>query len=350
LLWPNAQSCYYYEDILEESQSLFRGKVMAVNANKPMRWKDDIFHSVDMYNQWFIDFAPKAYRETRSQTTQAVEDALKWTDNLTNIASGLLRQYPEILPMLRMTTAPPIARDRLVGLAGVSKNLVENMELERRLPPRMAYSIVELELKKIGEMIVRLADKDLFTWLEDGHTPTEKELYRAATVVADRLCGAATDPIVRNAQEQRQLSIISRWLNQRGYTQLPGGSGLKLSEMQSGTYSFRFNVSGMQEDINGITRDVNIPIDVVIMPLNASFGDFPLLIEAKSAGDFTNTNKRRKEEAAKFSQLKRKHGKMVKLVLFLCGYFDAGYLGYEASEGLDWIWEHRIEDLVEFGV
>jgi len=30
---------------------------------------------------------------------------------------------------------------------------------------------------------------------------------------------------------------------------------------------------------------------------------------------------------------------------FLCGYFEPGYLGYEASEGIDWIWEHRINDL-----
>ena len=35
----------------------------------------------------------------------------------------------------------------------------------------------------------------------------------------------------------------------------------------------------------------------------------------------------------------------VHFILFLCGYFDSGYLGYEAAEGIDWIWEHRIDDL-----
>ena len=34
--------------------------------------------------------------------------------------------------------------------------------------------------------------------------------------------------------------------------------------------------------------------------------------------------------------------------LFLCGYFDSGYLGYEAAEGIDWVWEHRIDDLAKF--
>ncbi len=36
--------------------------------------------------------------------------------------------------------------------------------------------------------------------------------------------------------------------------------------------------------------------------------------------------------------------------LFLCGYFDSGYLGYEAAEGIDWVWEHRIDDLAKFGL
>ncbi|MGH2493098.1 MAG: XamI family restriction endonuclease [Ktedonobacteraceae bacterium] len=40
----------------------------------------------------------------------------------------------------------------------------------------------------------------------------------------------------------------------------------------------------------------------------------------------------------------------IRFVLFLCGYFDSGYLGYEAAEGIDWVWEHRINDLAEFGV
>ena len=87
---------------------------------------------------------------------------------------------------------------------------------------------------------------------------------------------------------------------------------------------------------------VNIPVDVVIRPKDASRQ--PILIEAKSAGDFTNTNKRRKEETVKYSQIKATYGQEMPFLLFLCGYFDSGYLGYEAAEGIDWIWEHRMED------
>jgi hypothetical protein len=86
------------------------------------------------------------------------------------------------------------------------------------------------------------------------------------------------------------------------------------------------------------------------MPRRGARGTLPLFIEAKSAGDFTNTNKRRKEEAVKMAQLRSNYGDKVRFNLFLCGYFDSGYLGYEASEGIDWVWEHRINDFIKFGL
>jgi type II restriction enzyme len=100
----------------------------------------------------------------------------------------------------------------------------------------------------------------------------------------------------------------------------------------------------------GKTVKVNIPVDVVIQPIKPHKGRLPILIEAKSAGDFTNTNKRRKEEATKIHQLKATYGEGIVFVLFLCGYFGSDYLGYEAAEGIDWVWEHRIDDLLKIGI
>jgi len=96
-------------------------EIMGINADKPQRWKEDIARSVDFYNAWFLRFAPKAYRDTRKKTTVQVVSALKWTRSLRDISPSLLREHPEVLQMLRMATAPPIARDRLIGLAGVSQ-------------------------------------------------------------------------------------------------------------------------------------------------------------------------------------------------------------------------------------
>ena len=320
---------------------------MAVNRDKPDRWKADIEQSVDMYNNWFIRFAPEAYRTTRFQTTIDVKATLEATENLTDIDVELLRANPSILPTLRMATCPPLAVDRLIGLAGVPANLVKVMEKDGKLPPRMSRQEVDSALGKVAAVIQKMTDKDILVWLEWGDAPSEQERYRAATILADRLCGAVANPIIRNAQEKRQLDAIAAWLEDRGYDNLPAGGQRSYDNMEPGTFSFRMNVPAGQE---GTDRQVNIPVDAVIMPQAARPRDLPLLVEAKSAGDFANVNKRRKEEAAKMSQLRQSYGEDVRYILFLCGYFDSGYLGYEAAEGIDWVWEHRIGDLEEFGL
>jgi hypothetical protein len=281
------------------------------------------------------------------QTTKDVEAALRSTGNMTDIRPVIIRQHPEVLSTLRMSTCPPLAVDRLIGLAGVPTNLVKSMELARKLPPRMRPEDVDRELAKIAGIIEKMADPDIFIWLGRTEAPTETEIHRAATIVADRLCGAVANPIIRNAQEKRQLAAIKAWLESRGYKQLPSGKGTRFDAMMAGTFSFHMNVPVKLE---GGVRSVNIPIDAVIMPKTKRKSSFPILIEAKSAGDFTNTNKRRKEEAAKMAQLRSTYGKKVQFNLFLCGYFDSGYLGYEAAEGIDWVWEHRIDELGLFGI
>ena len=321
---------------------------MSINRAKPDLWKSDILQSVDLYNNWFMEFAPRAFRETRVTTASSVERALTDTNYLRDISVELLKNHPEVLPILGMSTCPPIARDRLVGLAGVSKSLVENMEDAEnpRVSPRMTSEKLTVELSKIAQTINRMADPDIFVWLSDRRDPTKQEVQRSATVVADRLCGAVADPIIRNAQEKRQLVAITRFLYDRGYTEARPGT--KYNEMMAGTFSFHTNVPVLVAE--GTEDKINIPVDVVILTNSAHNGDFPLLTEAKSAGDFTNVNKRRKEEAAKMQQLKNTYGNTVSYSLFLCGYFDTGYLGYEAAEGIDWIWEHRISDLEQLGI
>lgn len=316
---------------------------MPVNLDKPQKWKSDVAKSVDMYNDWFMNFAPVAFRETRIQTTIDVEAALTSTENLTNVRPTLLRKHPEILPTLRMSTCPPIAVDRLIGLARVSPTLVKTMEKKKHLPPRMSSAALVADLGKIADIIEKMADPDIFVWLNRDDPATVEETHRAATIVADRLCGAVANPIIRNAQEKRQLKAMRLWLEEKGYSMV--SDGITFDSMPPGTFSFRSNVP-----IQLGEKEINIPVDAVIMPLTGKSGTLPIFFEAKSAGDFTNTNKRRKEEAVKMSQLRNTYGDTVQFNLFLCGYFDSGYLGYEAAEGIDWVWEHRIDDLAEFGI
>jgi type II restriction enzyme len=311
---------------------------MGINLDKPSRWKQDIQKSVDMYNNWFMDFAPDAFRNTRLKTTEDVHNTLTQTDYYRNITPDLLVNNPEILPTLRMSTCPPIAVDRLIGLAVVNANLVKQIEHQKRLPLRMANSELNDELSKICNIILKLLDKDIFPWLVSSGQIDPIEAHRASTIIADRLCGSIANPIIRNAQEKRQLTLLKEWIEKRGFTQIPENETRTLNNLRQGEFAFHFNVQVRMDNAIGY---VNIPVDIAIKPHNRK----PVLIEAKSAGDFANVNKRRKEEAQKMSQLRNTYGDDVDFILFLCGFFDSGYLGYEAAEGIDWIWEHSVDDL-----
>lgn len=317
---------------------------MPINSDKPQLWKRDIARSVDLFNEWFIHFAPKAYRDTRGKTTGHIENTLAATKDLADITPSVLKVKPEILTTLRMATCPPLARDRLIGLASVNVNLVHKLE-NGTLPVRMDDITLHAQLGHICDVIRQMLDKDIFPWLEVQSKPTADERYRAATIVADRLCGAVADPIIRNAQERRQLDCIKAFLKKRGYRLQSPPAGQPPMRMEPGTFSFRTNLI-----VGEKTHKIRIPIDVMIQPKKPSRNRMPILVEAKSAGDFTNTNKRRKEEATKVHQIRAAYGEQSRFLLFLCGYFDSGYLGYEAAEGIDWIWEHRIEDLAKLGI
>lgn len=314
-----------------------------INADKVLQWKTDVSNSVDLYNSWFINYAPKAYRETRLNTTDIVIQSLAKLNYLMDITPNKLFFCPDAISILRMCTVPPLARDRLTGLGKLNNSFLKVIEDTRNFPPKMKKELIMENLSHISDIFTSLIDDDIFPWVEVNKQPTEKELYRASSIVADRVCGAVANPIIKNAQEQRQLALIEEYLINKGYVKSTNRH-TTIETMKKGTFSFRFNIKAKISTENE-AEQVNIPIDVVIKSKKLCQDATPIFIECKSAGDFTNTNKRRKEEATKMRQLKNTYGVDCRLYLFLCGYFDTGYLGYEAAEGLDWIWEHRISDM-----
>ena len=314
-----------------------------VNRHNTDRWKEDSEASVDYYNDWFLRFAPPSFRKAREAAARKVAEAFSWTENGRRLDAETLCAHPSIMAVARQLTCPLLARDRLAGLAHVDSGFLKRCEEagEKPLQSRDAG-----KLAAVLSVLSQLLDKDIMPWLADATTvPSAQQRTRAALVIADRLCGSLSAPILRNAQETRQLDAISSWLTAHGYAKVSPPSH---ADMEPGQFAIHLNMTGRASGDDA--RAVNIPVDVVILPRSAHRGDLPILLEAKSAGDFTNVNKRRKEEAQKIEQLRRQYGVGVPFVLFLCGYFDTGYLGYEAAERIDWIWEHRIDDLEKLGL
>ncbi len=69
-------------------------------------------------------------------------------------------------------------------------------------PTRMSAALVREDISRLSATLRRLIDNDIFPWLTERREPSLAEAQRAATIIADRLCSAKADPIVRNAQEE----------------------------------------------------------------------------------------------------------------------------------------------------
>lgn len=305
---------------------------MAINIHDQEKWNADIKESVRTYNEWFQSYTPKIYYSVREASAHMIDRFFVDSNNMTELSVGFLQQYPHYLGILRLAAAPPVARDRLKGLSQIQAGtLIKKMEESQN----WIMSNQQEDLERMLSVISKLLDRELFGWIAENRTPSDKELLKAKAVLTDRMSASRADSIIRNSQEKRQLDILTTFLDGKGYTQVVGLSPLE--QLKAGQYTIHSSLFH-----TGSGQPVAISIDLSIR--SKKNGQL-ILLEAKSAGDFVNVNKRRKEEAQKFRQIMEEYGDQVQYLLFLGGYFDERYLQYMSSEGMDWLWEHKQEDL-----
>jgi len=78
---------------------------MPINADKPHLWKADVAASVDLYNDWFMRFGPKAYRNTRAETTERVQKAIQLTSERKSLQQIELERKAEQAKLDGLKTA-----------------------------------------------------------------------------------------------------------------------------------------------------------------------------------------------------------------------------------------------------
>ena len=105
---------------------------MAVNLDKPDRWKQDIARSMDMYNDWFLQFAPETYRVTRVQTTEEVRQTLEATNNLSSTLYNFGPVSAYNRPLVSSTAAMPGEFPRARCRAGMLKNVHQGVSTQLR--------------------------------------------------------------------------------------------------------------------------------------------------------------------------------------------------------------------------
>jgi hypothetical protein len=309
---------------------------MANRQRDPAEWQPDIEQSVAEYDEWYLAESPGMFAAARGRAVVEVEEAMWATDDFRAFNTDSLVARPGALFVARMCVSPPMARDRFVGFSGASKSLVSTMEREGVIPATVRR--LHMQLQVMCDFLRPLLDPGLFCWLEDGRAPTAEERDKALLVVGERLASAVYLPTLRKAQEARQQDLLRAFLEGEGFEEsfAPG------FEMPPGTFRFGHDIRVVRED----GERQRLPVDCVVSPLIV--GSPLACVELKSAGDFTNVNKRRKEEADKHQALKRAHGDRTVFLLQLFGYFGRPYLGFEASAGIDWAWDHRLGDLAPY--
>lgn len=300
----------------------------------PGDWAPDIQQSISEFNAWFRTTAPNEYANARLYAASTVAESFETSDGFRHFDAALLRKAPATLQIARQACAPPLARDRLASLAAVDRTAVKALEAGR-----VPAKLTDQDLARIATTIDSMLDPELFAWVPLGDTPSSREREKAIDVLSDRLTLAIANPVIRNAQEKRQMTIMTGYLasQPKPYRQ----TDVSNDAMPPGTYALRRNVPLANED----GSQTNLPVDCVI----STHSRGPLLcVEMKSAGDEANVNKRRKEEAAKHSGLKRTYGDRATMLLQLFGHFNTSYLQYEARAGLDWFWDHRMDDFAAY--
>lgn len=309
---------------------------MGNRLNDPSAWDPDIAQSVSEYDDWYLSESPGMFAAARGRAVVEAANAMDATADFAKFDADSLIAHPGALFVARMSVSPPMARDRFVGFSGANKSLVTTMERNGVIPAKARR--VQMQLQVMCDFLAPLLDPGLFCWLAENRPPTAAERDKALVVIGERLASAFYLPTLRNAQEGRQKEAMRAYLEGEDFEE----SSALAFEMPPGTFGFGRNVRVVRED----GEPQNLPVDCVVSPLDASL---PLAcVELKSAGDFTNVNKRRKEESDKHDALTRTHGDRAVFLLQLFGYFGRSYLGFEASAGIDWAWDHRLSDLAPY--
>jgi hypothetical protein len=314
---------------------------MAANLDKPHLWKQDMQASADHYNRWFIEFAPRAFMEAKARFARAVEQALLDSRGMRELSPKLLVSSRQILSILRASCSPPLGIRRLAALAHVSQGFLASLE---HSTANVANSGgCQPELRTVCQTISSLLDREAFPWLEGAKQPSEDERTAASRAIADRWCSATAVETVACARRTQQLSVLSVYLDSLGYREI-ANPGQVYSPDGPGTYTCFVSVPV------GAGGNAIVLVDAAIQPIEARRYGTPVLLRAQSRGSFAESARMRLSHRSAARALRITYGRSMPFLLLLGGYTGAAYLGAQAAEGIDWVWQHRVADLHVFGV
>jgi len=305
-----------------------------MNARSPELWDDDRLMAKQKIISWLADSKDADHLRFEIETsTRLILENIFTQKSLESVIS----KNPEALKVLRSLTRRDIGTSQMATFLNVTTNVLESFEAGLKVSEGLALGAENILLKEL--------DQGISGWILEGREPSIEEFNRTLWISSDRILRRSTSTSLRYKHEPRQLEKLENYLNSKGLKKIDGAS-IKDPRygMPMGTYSFRVSIQGMTSDGLILMQTV----DALIKPFSNSDSLLPIFLEAKSMTDEVNPNKRQKEEAQKVESAKRRwqlENERLNFVLLLGGTVPKRYLQVEAGSDLDWIWEHRVEDL-----
>jgi len=305
-----------------------------MNAKNPERWEADRVIAKKEIISWLAQAADaKELRISIEKKTRKILEKIVGVNSLKQV----ILDDTGSLTVLRSLTRRDIGTSQMATFLETTTNNLESVEAGRKTSDHIADSAEEILLKEL--------DQSISGWILEGKKPTLEEFNRTLWIASDRILRRSTSTDLRYKHEPRQLEKLEGFLISEGYTSVESSSIKEpRNSMPKGTYAFRVSIQGQTSDGLALMQTV----DALIKPFSRSDKLLPIFLEAKSMTDEVNPNKRQKEEAQKVESARRRwqtKTERLNFILLLGGTVPRRYLQVEAGSDLDWVWEHRVEDL-----
>lgn len=305
-----------------------------MNAKTPERWEQDREIAKKEIISWLAEVTDS--QELRDRIEYQTRSILERIIGRKSLREVILEDAGS-LTVLRSLTRRDIGTSQMATFLGTTTNRLESIEARKR---------DSAEISSAAESIlVNELDRGIAGWILESEVPSDSEFDRTLWIASDRILRRSTSTDLRYKHEPRQLEKLEQFLVSMGYSSADGASVKNpRKDLAQGTYAFRVSVEGQTSDGLSLMQTV----DALIKPFSKSQDLLPIFLEAKSMTDEVNPNKRQKEEAQKVESARRRWQspeERLNFVLLLGGTVPRRYLQVEAGSDLDWIWEHRVEDL-----
>jgi XamI restriction endonuclease len=290
--------------------------------------RKDIAEATGLFVKRVLEAVPQAYRPKLAEAREELVEALRLTEDLTDLRPEVVAGHPSIVRALRYTAGPPISEEDFRTVTGWPFSPSPNAKVVRSSAPAVC------------DAVRRLADPLLFPWVLEGLGPSDDEREAAINGTAKVLAVERFRTERRGGASKEQEALVRAVLASEGGLvevdrplKRKTGHIEMIDDLDKGTFSVECVLHGMKCDV-----PVRLP-DGLLMPIECKV----------NSGQKNGWKRVSREVEGKAARWREKFGSAsVVIGIMLDGNFDLGTLTRFQDEGYFIFWGHDPHRLVEF--